>query len=184
MANVSSEIIVGGSGSVYVAETTDTAPTDATTALAAAWKDFGYLTEDGVTISDSKSTEDIMAWQSFYPVRSLVVGRTLTVSFTMMQWNESSLPFALGGGTLTVAANTTYVPPTTGDVDERALVINWNDDTKDYRLYIPRGVVSEEVEIQVAKNGAAVLPITFKCTPASTQSFAWKLFTDDQTGYS
>lgn len=179
MAGTSSEVIVGGTGAVYVGPTGTAAPTDATTALNASFKDLGYLTEDGITITDDKATNDIMAWQSFYPVRSVVTGRTFTVSFTLMQWNENTLPFALGGGTLVAGPPATYVPPTTGTVDERALVLEWDDDVKDHRVHIPRGVVSEAVAIQISKNEPALLPVTFKVTPASTDAYTYKFFTDD-----
>lgn len=49
-------------GAVFTAITGSTLPTDATTALDAAFKSLGYCSEDGVTNSSGISTENIKAW--------------------------------------------------------------------------------------------------------------------------
>lgn len=49
-------------GAVYRAAKGTTAPTDATTALAADYKALGYCSEDGLVNSNSPSTTDIKAW--------------------------------------------------------------------------------------------------------------------------
>lgn len=46
-------------GAVFTAITGSTLPTDATTALDAAFKSLGYCSEDGVTNSSGISTENI-----------------------------------------------------------------------------------------------------------------------------
>ena len=49
-------------GAVYRAPLGTTLPTDATTALPTAFVDMGYISEDGVTNSNSPETEKIRAW--------------------------------------------------------------------------------------------------------------------------
>lgn len=49
-------------GAVYRAPKGTTLPTDATTALASAFVDMGYISEDGVVNSNSPSTEKIKSW--------------------------------------------------------------------------------------------------------------------------
>ena len=49
-------------GAVFRAVAGTAAPTDATTALAAAFKDLGYCSEDGLVNSNSPSTTKIKAW--------------------------------------------------------------------------------------------------------------------------
>jgi hypothetical protein len=76
-----------------------------------------------------------------------------------------------------------YVPPSPELIDERSVVIDWQDGEKSYRLYIPRGIVSENVEVNLTRSGAADLPITFAATdPGSDESGPldiYTLFTDD-----
>jgi len=55
---------VAVTGAVYVAPTGSTAPTDATTALDAAWKSVGYISEDGVVESNDTENEEVKAWQN------------------------------------------------------------------------------------------------------------------------
>jgi len=52
----------GASGGVYTAPLGTTLPTDSTTALAAAYTALGYVSEDGVTNSNSPETDTGKAW--------------------------------------------------------------------------------------------------------------------------
>lgn len=179
MPNSASQIVVGGSGTIYVAPVGSTAPTDSSTALAAAWLDLGYISEDGVTCTFGKTTEAIRAWQSLYPVRRIATEATMTLSFSMRQWNKTSLPLALGGGTLTTvtAGKFKYVPASPDTIDQRALIVAWSDGTKTYRLYVPTGMVVDNVEMNITRSNSADLPITFEATPSSGD--AYTLFTND-----
>ena len=50
-------------GAIFRAPKGTTLPTDATTALdTSVWKDIGFVSEDGVTNSNSRDSEDIKAW--------------------------------------------------------------------------------------------------------------------------
>ena len=49
-------------GAVFVAPTGTTLPTDATTALGTAFKELGYVSEDGVTNNNSPESENVKAW--------------------------------------------------------------------------------------------------------------------------
>ena len=49
-------------GGIYRAASGTTLPTDATTSLAAAFKGIGYISEDGVTNSISKTPNEIKEW--------------------------------------------------------------------------------------------------------------------------
>ena len=49
-------------GAIWVAPVGSTLPTDATTALDAAFKCLGYASEDGVTNANSPDTDTVKAW--------------------------------------------------------------------------------------------------------------------------
>lgn len=178
MAIDTSEIRVGASGTVYVAPTGSTLPTDESTALDAAFIELGAINEDGVTLSPSRSIEKIRAWQSAKAVRTVITEDELALSFSLMQFNEITLPLALGGGS--IADNTgsyTYTPPAAGTVDERAFVIEWVDGNITNRMVVPRGMVTEVSDIELTKGAAIELGLTVEVLGSSPDDFT--LYTDD-----
>ena len=65
MNNNASNVTVGKpkvGGSVYRAPLGTPVPTDATTPLDSVFKNLGYISEDGVTNSNSPSVDQIKAW--------------------------------------------------------------------------------------------------------------------------
>lgn len=164
MALDADEIVVGSNGRIYVAPVGTAIPTDIATAWGAGWIDLGYANEDGVTISKSRTMEQVPAWQSFFPLRRMVTAEDFTVSFNLLQWGNDSVILAFGGGTITATAGPPahylYTPPDPGTLDERAVGVEWQDGTKIYRLTMAKAMVTETVETQMQKAGAAELPIT------------------------
>lgn len=175
----SAEVLVGANGAIYVAPTTGTAPTNATGALAAEWFNLGYADENGVTLRDGKTIQNVEGWQSFYPLRRLITARDFSVSFALLQWDYETVKLAFGGGTVTGSGGTyKYVPPDPATLDSRSLVVDWLDGARLYRVYIPSGIVTDNVETNVVRRQEARLPITFSVTPA-TGVDPWDLFVSD-----
>jgi len=165
MAIDTDKVVVGSDGAVYVAPVGSTGPTDVATALDAAFVHLGYTSEDGVEWTPGMDVTEINAWQSFYPIRHITTSRSLEVGFSLLQWNEASIKLAFGGGTVTATAGPpayyTYVPPAPEDVDYRALVVEWEDGAKDYRLHIPRAMVTGVGAIPLQRSNPAGLDLTF-----------------------
>lgn len=157
-------ILVGAGGSVFVGPVGAVLPTDLATALDPSFADLGFISEDGITLSASTDVTDIAAFQSLLPVRKIVTGRNFDLSLTLREWQEQTLLLAFGGGEVSEpsAGIYRYDPPTAGDaLYERAMVVEWRDGAKNYRLVINRGTVSEAVETSITRTSAADLPITF-----------------------
>ena len=169
MWNDPAELTVGITGQVYVAPTGTALPTTTTGALNAAFVGLGYLTEDGVSFSASKETQDIAAWQAFDPIRTIVTSRTVQATFSLQQWNEDTVPLAFGGGSISgTSPNFKYSLPDPEDgLDERCMVIDVQDGDINLRFVIARGIVTEAVETQFQHGATAVLPITFKALKPS-----------------
>lgn len=180
MANTASEVVVGSGGKIFIAPVGTAEPNTPTEALNAAFKDLGYISEDGISASFGVTVEDINAFQSLLPIRRVVTGRTADISFTCRQWNADTFSLALGGGSFDESGgNYLFYPPENDDaLAENAVIVEWNDGTKNYRLIIRKAVVVENVETTIVRNAAADLPITLSILGSDTQD-AWYLLTDD-----
>lgn len=178
MAIDTEEILVGANGTVYVAPTSASAPSGLT-ALSSPWVDLGAVSDAGAAVSDSKAITDIRVWQSFYPARKIITSRDFTVAFALAQWNTDTLTLAFGGGTVTEDSGgfSTYTPPSPETLDERSLVLDWADGDRDYRLYIPKGLVAETVTTTLARTSNSELPITFAVIGGTGSP--WLIMTND-----
>lgn len=178
------EIVVGANGTVWVAPVGTAAPATEDEVPGAGWVDLGYTSEAGATFSDAKTLTTIPVWQLFHPARRIVTERDTNLSFVLRQWSRDTVPFAFGGGTISqpdAVGNPDgykYVPPAPELIDERALILDWADGDKDYRLVIARGMVTEGVETNLVRTGPADLPITFGVN-GSDGVDPWYLLTND-----
>lgn len=154
------EVRVAGAGHVYVAAAGTTLPEDLAT-LGAAWTDLGYVTEDGVAFTFSRTTQDINAWQGS-KIRVLTTAEPVTVGLALMQTNGDVLKAAFGGGAITLSAGVyKFTPPAEGVNTERALVVEFNDGLLTYRYCLQRVQIEGDVTFTLTKAGAVTYPITF-----------------------
>jgi hypothetical protein len=181
MAKDTDQIVVGANGTIRVAPVDTAMPATSAATFGAGWVDLGYASEDGVTLTDSKDLESIPVWQLFYPARRIVTGKDLTVAFVLRQWSSATVSLAFGGGEVTwvAAGQYQYEPPAPETIDERALAVDWIDGDKNYRLLIPKGMVTENVETNITRTAAADLPITFGIIGTDDAGAPWTLLTDD-----
>lgn len=162
--NNENDIVVAGNGQPYVAPVGTVLPTTTTGALAAAFVGLGYVSEDGVAITNTPEIAEFSAWQSRTPVRREKTSQQTQLAFGLMQWDEDTVPFAFGGGSISgTTPNYRYdLPADDAALDERSFVLDWQDGSEHWRLVIPRGNVVEAVESQLVRSAPALLPITFR----------------------
>jgi len=175
-------IVVGANGSIYAAPVDTAVPADISAALSEDWVDLGYVTEDGVAWTDGKSIQSVRAWQSFYDIRRIIESREGSLGFGLMEWKGGNVQLAFGGGEITETALDSglyeYTPPDPAHIDERALAVEWQDGEKNYRLVCLKGMVSENVETNIVRTGASVLPISFAFLGQDGQA-VFRFQTDD-----
>lgn len=172
--NNSAEIRVAGVGKLYVAKVGTAAPAFSGDSAAdwSTWTDLGFTTGDGVTFSKKDKLEAIDSWQSVSPVHYIYSARDLSLKFSMLQFNEDTLPFFMGGGKVEAeAAPATdtyrYEIAERPYADVRALGLEFTDvkaggtTAVTYRFIIPRGQVTASDDIKLARKAASQLGVTF-----------------------
>ena len=134
-------------GAVFVAPIGTAIPTDGTTALAAAFVNVGYISEDGVTNEIETDTEEIKAWGGDI-VLNPQTSRAERFTFTMIETNEQSLKLAFGDSNVTVKDGGFAVVHNGKDREEHVMVIETLiGANRVKRQVVPRGKVTEMGEI-------------------------------------
>lgn len=164
MPNLAENIVVAGNGLVAIAPEGAILPVDASTALDAAFTELGYIDEEGVNFAPDLTVEDIMAWQSLSPIRTLLTAYQLEASFSLMEWTEDSLLLAFGGGIFTDNLDGTwdFDLPAPGERPTYAMVIEGHDGSERYRVVLPRTELIDTDDIPLNKGGASLLGVTIK----------------------
>ena len=155
-------------GAVFRAPRGTTLPTDATTALVAAFKELGYVSEDGVTNNNTPDSDTIKAWGGN---TVLVVQNEMTDEWTLTlieSLNPEVLKAVYGDARVTVdsQAGTITVQATADQRIDAAYVIDMimkGGALK--RVVIPNGSMSELGEIVYKDDEAVGYELTLNALP-------------------
>ena len=153
-------------GAVYRAPKGTTLPTDATTALASAFVDMGYVSEDGVVNSNSPSTEKIKAWGGQVV---LIVSTETPDPFKLTfleSLNTNVLETVYGAGNVTAGTGTIAVVANAAALGEFVYAIDMvmtGGALK--RIVIPDGVLSALGDIVYKDDAAIGYEVTLDALP-------------------
>ncbi len=167
MALDSTKVKVGVSGAVYFGPTTVTAPATLAAAVPSGMFDVGYISEDGITESLSRSVENIKAWQGAAIVRVVVTESGATFSFTMIETNKYSQELFYGAAP--DASGVVDVDPSANG-GRRAFLIDVVDGTTPMRYWIPSGEVTEAGEVTIGSGEPIGYEVTLAAYPATSLS--------------
>lgn len=151
------KIYVGAGGVIYGG--TGTLPTDATTSPSG-FTDYGHITSDGVTETNSKSTNDILNWYGAV-VRTITSEQTFRLSFSFMETSAAVLEAYYGDPS---ATDTAWTVKAVQGLRQK-WIIDAVDGAKTRRLVIPDAQVTETGDITSATEDAIVYPVTLTCYP-------------------
>ena len=166
---VSSPLATGG---VLTAPTGSTLPTDATTALDAAFVATGYVSEDGVTMTINKDTQDIFSWGG-EKVRVIQTSHSLQLSFSFLETNEQVLNLVFGDANVVKVGDATTVQINSDVLPHFALALDMKDGDKRVRLAAADAQVIEMGDITFVHNDAAMYEVTLECFPDGSNNKAY-----------
>jgi hypothetical protein len=160
MALTAGNVRVAISGEAYVGPLGTALPTDTSTALNAAFKAMGYISEDGIVEENERDIEDIVAWQNAATVRSRVTSAKESFTFTLIETKKDVIDFAFGTTVTASAPHGTYTitPGSTGGI--KAFVFEIIDGVNIKRIAIAQAELTERGEITYASGDA----IGYECT--------------------
>lgn len=152
-------------GAIYYAPIGTALPTDSTTALAAAFTELGYASEDGLTNSNTPENDAIKAWGGD-TVLTLLTGREDTFSFTLIEALKADvLKLVYGDDNVTGSlAEGLSVSVNAKDLEDHIFVIDMVlKDGAAKRIVIPQAKVTEVGEISYTDSDAVGYEITLSC---------------------
>lgn len=175
MANSTNNVIVGkplATGGVLAAPVGTAAPTDATTALNAAFKALGYLTDSGVVKSEKRNTGVVTAWGGD-SIALTKKGYEVTVKLGLAEFlNSEAQELVYGEAHVTATAATASkgsqltVRGTSDLSPHTALVVEiFNDGGKRLRLFFPDVVVMDIGDTAYTDDKVASLELTLQAFP-------------------
>lgn len=173
-------------GSIYSAPIGTALPTDATTALNAAFKCLGYVSDDGVQNSDDRKTTDIKSWGGDI-VNSVQTEKTDTFKYTLIEalnvdvlkeiYGDSNVTGGLDTG-ITVKSNST-------ELDEHVIVIEMvlrNNVLK--RIVLPSAKVTDVGEIKYKDGDNVGYETTVTCFPDDNSNTHYEYIVKPKTAVS
>lgn len=169
-----SKVRVGLTGAISKGALGSTAPTDAITAIDAAYKDSGAISEDGVTLTlpDSGDKTTIKMWQGGAQVRTLRTPSedVPTISFTMLETNKTSVETYFDTTVTQTASHGTF-DYTVKVPDPFAYVLDVLDGPDHHRFHIPRGVKASVGDLVYKNDEPIGYEVTLECEVDPTATY-------------
>lgn len=172
-------------GAVAVAPEGTAMPTDARTALTSAWDDSGYVSEDGLSVTITRSTTPIKDW-SKQNIRNLLTDFGGAIALSFLQVDEFAAKRMFGEDNVTVTAATT----TTSEVIKISIgaelppIEAWCFSMKDgdarIRVLVPRGQMTDVNQIDFKPDAGNIIGGTLTAYDDGTGNSIYFIYDDGE----
>lgn len=177
MALNSDAVRVAVTGAVMTGLTSASAPTG-TGGTTTGFTDLGYVTEDGVTITipGAGDSTPIKAWQNGATVRTVRASTedNPTVTFTLMETTIAAVEAALGVTVTDGATEGSFEVDTTDPRAASSWIVDVVDGAELFRVYIPKGTPTGEVEMVFQNEAPIGYSVTLDCERDATAGYNLK----------
>ena len=187
MANKSHRIINGkpkASGGVLFADVTAEFPETAVAPIPAGYTSGGYVSEDGVTKSESRDVEGIKDWAGLTVKRSQT-GFEVTFAFQFLEYlNPDAARTIYGDDAVTVEPATVEhgaqmrVAVTAAEAPHKRWIFDMADGLAHLRVLVPDAQVSETGDTPYTVADGAVRDVTLYAFPDEDGVFVYELSDD------
>jgi hypothetical protein len=190
MSVIASNVLTGApdqltTGPILSAPRGTALPTAVDDTLDPAFEDSGYISEDGLTLTPERSTEQVRDWSGSV-VRELLTEFAAKLAWAHLETNEQSLKNYLGDDNVTVTAadaengkRITALLRST-ELPRKPWVFKIKDGDSRVLIVVPDGQVSETGEVAFVKSGAITWPVTLSTYPDSAGVNVY-IYLDDGT---
>lgn len=165
-------------GAVYIAPLGTTAPTDASTPLNEAFQLLGYISEDGVTITEERDSENIAAWGGD-TVYTTQTSYTESFAFTPIEVNPVVAAAEYGSDNVEVSAGKMTITHNGSEIPAVMIVIETvpNSGTVD-RFFVPNAKLTEKGDQTLTDSDPMGRECTFTALPDATGNTAYEFITN------
>lgn len=159
-------------GSVYVAPKGSTMPKDATSELDPAFKNLGYISEDGLVKNIETDTTDIKAWGGD-TVLSGTTSYAETFTVNLLETNEETLKTIYGAENVTGSEGTFSVKTKSADLPEMCVVFEVAlTGGRINRICVEHAkIVDRSSEISYTDESAIIYPAKFNAFPGADGTY-------------
>lgn len=181
-SKTTAEVLSGApnvAGYTFSAPVGTTAPTDASTALSAAFVNLGFIDDAGLTVKQGSKIVEIRDWNGDL-VAALDDEVTAQITFTMMQTGVATQSEIYGASNVvadTVDTSKLKSVAFTGDtLPHRFYSFELKNIKGLQRLIVEDGQITEVGDLKFVKKDVVKYPVTVTCYRAASGKFFQRLF--------
>lgn len=166
------------SGAAYVAPKGTAMPTDSEAVWPSGAVDVGWISDDGITESNSSDTTEIKGWQGGQTVRKVISSSEMTFKFTCIETSKTVLELYHKGSKVITTDGKSVLAIKAPGPDRRTFGFDVIDGDAHVRIVIPDGEVTETGDITYKSDEAIAYELTVTAYPGPDGMVAMKYSSD------
>ncbi len=161
-------------GAIFVAPVGTALPTDADSELNEAFQLLGYISEDGVTITEERDSDSIAAWGGD-TVRTTQTSYTESFAFTPIEVNPVVAAAEYGSDNVQVSEGSMTITHNSKEIPASSIVIETvpNSDTLD-RFVVPNAQLTEKGDQTLNDSDPMGRECTYTAMPDASGNTAYE----------